>query len=729
MKAKAPLTNKFQLKNLKGGVIPLLGISLIIFVLTVAVYFAANYVAESYSKDNMLSNWEYLYTEKAGAVPDGELRQLNAQTPILTERALRRGNLYLTRSIEPTDTGKTLVFNTDFSPAKIRINGKEVYNNHFSTAEFVGNCFNAIYLEPSTHSQNIEIFLKLPLSVRFEAYLNEGRNTVFHPNFALMLGAVLLTAGIVAAAVAAVLSIVRRRLHNSLYVAGIAAFAGLGIVLHLIPECTYLLNEPIWLRVFTTPVHLTFMATLACLNSLFRDHKKSNIAIAFASGISAVIVILSFTPLIVKFSVAAMCVLCLVAALYVAQHALRQLERRTQYAEPAFVICVYYAMAILLAGIFLLIRQRVLYIYTVALPTLVLAGVMEYIFVAEYRFNKKNRELHDEASVYGDSVDSISLFIRNMLGCSSAGFYETAVDEIISFLVKYRSENENVRCCAAIKEKDDFKEVVNRGVEGCNYSVIEKSYRHSGKNCLFSETYFDYILRDGDEIGAIIHAENISNGLDVFFVSMLEAVYCGLETTYENIFSQNNHRSVNIIFEELAENAELDNGCSVEHLQNISRFTRALCLRLGMDEEKAEHYAIAAKLHDLGKIAVPKYIINKEGRLSEEERVIVNSHTRFGYTILAAYSDDPLIADAAVIARYHHERYDGTGGYGLKGEEIPLPVRIVTICDVYDALTNERTYKSAWSKADAIDYLEDNKGKLFDPKITDSFIEYLNEAD
>ena len=106
---------------------------------------------------------------------------------------------------------------------------------------------------------------------------------------------------------------------------------------------------------------------------------------------------------------------------------------------------------------------------------------------------------------------------------------------------------------------------------------------------------------------------------------------------------------------------------------------------------------------------------------------MINSHTEFGYTILSAYDDDPILATAAVIARYHHERYNGTGNNGLKGEEIPIEARVVAVCDVYDALISERTYKKPWSKEDAMHYLKENEGKLFDPDICEKFIAFIGE--
>ena len=192
---------KLNKATFKEGVLPLLGVALVVFVMTVAVYFVADYVASSYPSENTLSGWNYLYTEKAGAVPEGELRIFNSQNPILTESAVKKSNLYLTKTIEPENTGKTLVLVTDYSPVKIRLNGKDIYDNQFKTEEYVGNCYNAIYLEPSTHDQQIDVFMKLPFSVRFEAYLKSGGDPAFDFSLGFYFGAGILAAGLIAMAV------------------------------------------------------------------------------------------------------------------------------------------------------------------------------------------------------------------------------------------------------------------------------------------------------------------------------------------------------------------------------------------------------------------------------------------------------------------------------------------------------------------------------------------------
>lgn len=718
---------KNSMKKSKGGAIPLLGVSLIIVMLTAAVYFVASYVVNSYSQDNQLSNWSYLYTDRAGAVPNGELRIYNAQNPIVTGDGAK-DNIYFTKLLEPSDKKVSITFITDYSPMKIRVNSKEIYNNQFDKEDYVGNCYNAITLEPSTHERQIEVFMKLPFSVRFETYMDNGAASPLTVNQGFVIGCIIAGIGITALLVFGIMSLIRRRLLQTLAVSAVVACGGAALILHMLPEMTFMLNSPWWLRLTEYPVHMMFLITSVFLNRMFKNHRKTVVAILVAAVLSAVVVMLSFTPLLVKISSVVMSALTLAAMLYTVQVAFMQLEHRTQYAAAVFVMCVYYTIMALIAAILLISRQRVLYIYNITVSTFVVASVMEFIYIQEYSFEKKNRELSVQSGRFESYVQYISEFMRNMFDFKDAeSFFDAADGEMNALLLKYQPDNAGIVSCAAVKTDSGYEEKVNRGVSGCKYDLIEENCVRSEKNCFFAETYFDCIVKDGDEIGAIFHYENIKDGLDVFFMSMIETAYCGLETTYENIFAADGLRDINIIFEELAENTELDNGCSVDHLRHICDYTRELCLRSGMDPEKAEQIAVASKLHDIGKIAIPKYIIHKQARLSEEERTIINSHTEFGYTILSTYADDPVFEISATIARYHHERYDGTGVNGLRGEDIPIEARIVTVCDVYDALVSERTYKKAWSREDALNFLRDNEGKLFDPVICEEFIRFIQE--
>ncbi|MDB5044318.1 MAG: hypothetical protein JWQ08_368 [Deinococcus sp.] len=126
---------------------------------------------------------------------------------------------------------------------------------------------------------------------------------------------------------------------------------------------------------------------------------------------------------------------------------------------------------------------------------------------------------------------------------------------------------------------------------------------------------------------------------------------------------------------------------------------------------------MAARLHDIGKIALPDAILLKPGRLTPAEFEIVKTHTFIGAEILEGAQHSFLLL-AAVAARTHHERWDG-GGYpaGLRAEAIPLAGRIVSVVDVYDALRAVRPYKEAWTEADALKYLRDGAGSQFDPQV------------
>jgi len=152
-----------------------------------------------------------------------------------------------------------------------------------------------------------------------------------------------------------------------------------------------------------------------------------------------------------------------------------------------------------------------------------------------------------------------------------------------------------------------------------------------------------------------------------------------------------------------------------------------------IDKEYFRNVVLAAPLHDIGKIKIPDAILNKPGKLTPEEYEIIKKHAAYGADIIKRtliYTvDNKEYANIAYnIAKYHHERYDGTGyPEGLKGEEIPLEARIMSLADVYDALTSERVYKKAYSKEKSIGIILEGRGTQFDPILTDLFIEAVKE--
>ncbi len=723
MKLKDNIGKFINDQKQKGGAIPLLGVSLILFVMTVAVYFTANYVSEGIARGNALTGWEYLYTERAGAVPDADLRVYNLQNPIVTDRDVRRENAYFTKTLAPAEENRTLVIRTDHAPVKIRINGRDVYHNQFDDAQYVGNCYNAVTIEASSRDRVVEVFLRLPFSVRFEAELISGSAVSFCPTAGFWMGAALTLAFFAALCVMVIRSVGRshRRRRRSVSVAAAGFYCGAAVTLYNLPEVTYLFNLPIWMNIITAAVHMTLMAALLGIIIWLPHRRKLLVSAFFAIGISVLTVMLAPDPLLIMITGGVMSLLTAMAVLYTAGNLLPLVQRRTRFATAVFVFSIYLFMMSVLAGVQLLTRSLNLYIYNVAMPTLVIVAALGYIYYSGFRFARKNAEVLQQTVRYGNSVDSISRFIRNMLAChEKEQFYECAVEEITELVTRYNSENAALRCGVAVRSGEGFHELLNRGLDDCRYEMIAANSQSHGKACLFSDTYFDYLLSDDEGTRAIFHFENLTGCLDLFFVSMIEAAYCGLETAYDAVCG-GHRRSIEAVFTELAENAEISDGYSAAHLEHVSDYTRRLCLQIGMSESEAEMTSLASKLHDLGKIAIPSGIINKEGKLTEEERAIVSNHTEFGYVILSAYGDDPLLQQAAEIARYHHEQWDGSGKNGLSEEKIPLCARIVTVCDVYDALVSERAYKKPWSRSRSLAYLSDNAGIIFDPKLVEAF--------
>ncbi len=169
---------------------------------------------------------------------------------------------------------------------------------------------------------------------------------------------------------------------------------------------------------------------------------------------------------------------------------------------------------------------------------------------------------------------------------------------------------------------------------------------------------------------------------------------------------------------------EVDSGESLLHLEMVGKVSAHLSRKLRIEEEAVEEIELFAKLHDIGKIGIPREVLNKPGRLTAEEFQIVKTHTEIGYQLLNQLEISKLGGD---IIRYHHEKWNGQGYRGLSGEEIPVAARIVAVADVYDALRMERAYKTAMTHEEAMEIILKDSGEHFDPAIVDVFLKSHQE--
>ena len=182
------------------------------------------------------------------------------------------------------------------------------------------------------------------------------------------------------------------------------------------------------------------------------------------------------------------------------------------------------------------------------------------------------------------------------------------------------------------------------------------------------------------------------------------------------------------ILQRLSQAAEFRDDDTGQHTQRVGRVSALLARALGLPDDLMQLIRLAAPLHDVGKIGISDAILLKPGALTPDEFRVMTTHTSIGSRILSG-SQSPLLQLAAQIALTHHECWDGSGyPLGSRGERIPLAGRIVTVADVFDALTHPRSYKKAWTAEAAATEIERLSGSKFDSRVVEAFLQLLQEG-
>ena len=248
--------------------------------------------------------------------------------------------------------------------------------------------------------------------------------------------------------------------------------------------------------------------------------------------------------------------------------------------------------------------------------------------------------------------------------------------------------------------------------------------------------------------GLLLYAKNLVFGgtllLGLICICLIVAILRRINDSFNSLNNKlekkvsNNARELvrtkNAVIFGLAKLAESRDNDTGEHLDRIRSYVTILAEEIALreseiDEEFIHNLALASSLHDIGKVGIPDSILLKPGRLSPEERGIMELHTLIGGECLdaihARLGENAFMHIARQVAYYHHERWDGTGyPHSLKQDEIPLVARIVAVADVYDALTSKRPYKKAMSHLESKAIIVAGSGKHFDPEIVDAFLRH-----
>lgn len=208
---------------------------------------------------------------------------------------------------------------------------------------------------------------------------------------------------------------------------------------------------------------------------------------------------------------------------------------------------------------------------------------------------------------------------------------------------------------------------------------------------------------------------------------LMRILYRNIRLAINNVkLSKDMYETQEELVRALSEISESKSGQTGKHIKRVSEYMKIMAEAIQLDNEEKDCLVIASMMHDIGKLLIPESIIEKSGKLTKEEFEVIKTHVKLGYKLLE-YSPGRIMEIARIIALQHHEKWDGTGYLGMKGEEIDYYSRIMAIVDVFDALMSRRSYKESWSIDETYNEIVGQSGKHFDPDIVELFKEHFNE--
>ncbi|MEJ6475702.1 DUF3369 domain-containing protein [Pseudoalteromonas piscicida] len=324
----------------------------------------------------------------------------------------------------------------------------------------------------------------------------------------------------------------------------------------------------------------------------------------------------------------------------------------------------------------------------------------------------------------------------NFLQCSNIQDFASTILSHVSAVMGL-SDSE-IYCAAAVNhqanEPAKFKLLAasGEGIEPSNGTLpdnVQKLFieTHNKKSSIKTRNeYIGYFpSREGNETMIYVSKDSDLQSMDFqlleFFANNIALAYDNLklrETVKES------QKELSYILGEAVEKRSKETG---SHVKRVAHYSMLLAQLYGLSHYQAEIIKLASPLHDIGKISIPDHILNKPGKLTDDEWLIMQTHAQQGYEILKN-STNEILQCGALIAYQHHEKWDGSGyPQGLKGEQINIVGRITALADVFDALGSERCYKPAWPLEKVIKLLNEENGKQFEPKLIDLFLNNLEQ--
>jgi len=366
--------------------------------------------------------------------------------------------------------------------------------------------------------------------------------------------------------------------------------------------------------------------------------------------------------------------------------------------------------------------------------TVIIAALRSYRDIIVIEENRRGLEKIIDASVDLFSSRSLEKFMQgiiqqlaSILGCSKdAAYITTAVATTSRTLnsANNKLDEDELYVFAgngeyASKEGVPLKDAISKG----EYALCVKAMRE--KQIVYAEDHVVAYCNSKSHNGALLYLSGLPRRIGESDRHLVKRFSNSVQLAFDNVLKTVHVEATQKeIIERLGRALEHERSGS-NNLRRMVEMARVLARKVGLDEHTIRELSLALPLHDIGTSIVPKSILQKSTPLSEEEIFKIRQHAEFGYQILQD-SDRPTIQLAAMLAKQHHERWDGKGyPDGLKREEIDIKSRIATLVDVFDALLNERPYKPAWSIDKVKAVLIEEKGKHFDPHLVECLLDDL----
>lgn len=355
------------------------------------------------------------------------------------------------------------------------------------------------------------------------------------------------------------------------------------------------------------------------------------------------------------------------------------------------------------------------------LYTTVISALRAYRDIVVIEYSKIGLQKIIDASKSIFKLNSLMLFIEGVLTQLVSIFnLNNSLEELRAsdafFATLKGGKFELLATAGKFKDQDRGNIITPKSIE-----LLNKAYEN--KMSFFEKDSYVGYFESSDKKFIFLYLEGCED-LGEMDKEFLKIFSNNISIAFENVCL--NDEIINTqkeLIERLGEVVENRHKESAHHVNRVAIVSYILARAYGLSEEESCKIKLASPMHDIGKIAIPDSILLKPDVLSDKEFEVMKTHSQIGKDILSN-SKRALLKRAEIIAYEHHERWDGTGyPRGLKGEEIDICGRITAIADVFDALTHERVYKSAWKLEDVLDYIKEQRGKHFEPKLVDLFFE------